>query len=117
MTTPTTWPTTLPKPSIDAVAEEVYKPAIKTEFEANYIQNRVVVSRTRRKFPLTWNYMTEANYQTLKTFFESYQGTVFVFTHPVEGTTHNCVFSESSLKSKWYSKGWRSAVECPIEEV
>lgn len=111
----TAWPS-LPNPT-SGMEEEVYKPQIKTEKEANYTQSRPLASRSRRKFSLTWAFMSETNYQTLETFFETYQGTMFTFTHPIKRTTHNCVFSADSIKSKWKSAGWRADVQCPIEEV
>jgi hypothetical protein len=112
----TAWPSTLPQPS-QGLEEEYYKPQAKTEKEANYTQSRPTVTRGRRKFPLSWAFMTETEYQILETFFDTYQGTMFTFTHPIKSTTHNCVFSADSIKSKWKSAGFRDDVQCPIEEV
>jgi hypothetical protein len=114
--TVTAWPSTLPTPSF-GLEEEFYKPQIKTEKEANYVQTRRTASRGRRILPLAWTLMTEAEYQILEAFFDTYQGTMFTFTHPVTGTTYNCVFSANSIKAKWKSAGFRGDVQCPIEEV
>ena len=110
------WPSTLPTPVI-GVAEEYYKPALKSEFEANYIQTRKTATRGRRKLPLAWDRMTEAQYQILEAFFDANQGLSFTFTHPLTSVTHTCVFSASSLKSGWSSGGIRKDVQCPIEEI
>lgn len=112
----TAWPSTLPTPDF-GLEEEYYKPQNKTEKETNYTQSRPTASRGRRKFPLVWGLMPEADYQTLEAFFDSYQGTMFTFTHPIKGTAHTCVFSGDSVKSKWHAAGWRKDVQCPIEEV
>jgi hypothetical protein len=110
------WPSSsLPAPD-EGVEEEFYKPQIRNEKEANYIQVRPRSTRGRRIFPLTWARMTEANYQTLESFFIANQGLVFTYTHPVTNVTHNCVFSADSVKAKWKA-GWRTGIQCPIEEV
>lgn len=111
----TNWPG-IPNPDW-GLEEEFYKPQVKTEFEANYVQTGPAATRGRSKFPLAWELLSEADYQTLLTFFKANQGLSFAFTHPVASTSHNCVFSGNSIKSKWYSDGWRSNVQCPIEEV
>lgn len=110
------WPPTLPPPSW-GIAEEIYRPQIKTEFESNYIQSRPRAIRARRRLPLEWKVMSEAEYRTLETFFELNQGKSFAFVHPLTGATHTCVFGADTLKSAWLSAGWRKDVQCPIEEV
>ncbi len=109
------WPN-IPNPDW-GLEEEDYKPQIKDEFEANYVQTGPAASRMRGKFPLGWELLSEADFQTLKTFFNTNQGGSFTWTHPVANTSHNCVFSVNFIKSKWLSAGWRSNVQCPIEEV
>jgi hypothetical protein len=112
------WPSiaTLPPPS-EGVEEDYYKPQLKNEKEGNYIQTRLRATRSRSVFPLKWNYLTEVEYQALKTFFDTNQGLIFVYTHPIEGTTHNCVFSTNSIRGAWLSAGGRANVQCPIEEI
>lgn len=110
------WPATLPPPD-EGLEEEYYKPQTKTEFEANYIQVYPRASRGRGRWPLGWGYMDETDYQTLETFFDANQGCMFTWIHPIKATTHTCVFSSDSIKSKWRSAGGRASVQCPIEEV
>ena len=110
------WPSNISPPDWDC-EEEYYKPQIKDEFEANYVQVGPAASRGRSKFPLAWHLMSEAEYQTLLAFFAANQGSAFTYTHPIAATSHVCVFSANSIRSKWHSVGWRSDVQCPIEEV
>lgn len=110
------WPSTLPKPSY-GFGEEFYKPQIKTEFEANYGQSRPSVTRSRRRWTLVWKMLSEANYQILRAFFDANQGGAFTWTHPASGASYSCRFSSDSIKSQLIYVGWRSDVQCPIEEV
>ncbi|MCE5265670.1 MAG: hypothetical protein LLG97_19350 [Deltaproteobacteria bacterium] len=109
------WPT-LPSPDT-GTKEAVYKPQLKLEFEANYIQSAPRATRHRRRFPLTWELMTEAEYQILEAFFLANQGGSFTYTHPIRSTSHTCVFSADSIEHKWRSGGWVGGVSCPIEEI
>ena len=97
--------------------EEYYKPQTKTEFGANYAQVFPRATRGRGKWALVWGLLSETDYQTLQAFFAANQGCMFTWTHPIAATTHTCVFTADSIKSKWYSAGWRANVQCPIEEV
>ncbi len=110
------WPSMLPTPDWDT-GDEFYKPQIRQEFEANYVQSRPTATRGRGRWDLKWGRMLESEYQALKTFFNTYQGCSFTWTHPVAGTTHTCVFSANSIKSKWGGPGQWKDVECPIEEL
>lgn len=110
------WPSTLPLPD-SGTEEELYKPAHKMEFEANYVQTRPSATRGRRKLAIFWKILSETDYQTLETFFSANQGCVFTYTHPVTSSALNCIFSDNSLKSKVDSAGYRTDVSCPIEEV
>ena len=104
-------------PSADfGTEEEVYKPQIRTEFEAGYVQSRPRTTREIRRFPLSWSVLSEADYQTLETFFKANQGNSFNWTHPVTAAAYVCRFSTDSLKSVWIGPGYR-AVQCPIEVV
>ena len=96
--------------------EEVYKPQIRALFEANYVQSRPACTRAIRRWTLKWNYMSEADFATLSTFFNANQGGSFNWTHPITGTVYVCRFSDNSLKSTWSDVGVR-AVSAGIEEV
>ncbi|HSV27247.1 MAG TPA: hypothetical protein VLH60_05080 [Sedimentisphaerales bacterium] len=110
------WPTMLPPPS-QGVEEELYRPQIRAEFEANYIQTRPRASRGRRRFPLSWKIMSEDDYRMLETFFLTNQGASFEYTHPITANKHTCVFAGDSISARWMSGGRRADVRCPIEEV
>lgn len=111
-----TWPATLPPPDRDC-DEDYYKPQIRDEFEANYVQTGPAATRGRYKLSNKWKLMAEDDFQTLKTFFDGHQGQAFTYTHPITEESLVCIFSTDYIRSKWYSAGWRSEVQCPIEEV
>ena len=108
------WPS-IPLPSYGFECE-VYYPQVRTPFEANYVQSRPKVSREIRRFNLKWNAMTEANYQTLETFFLANQGNSFNGTSSITGSAGDFRFSGDGLTSSQIAPGIRS-VSCPIEEV
>ena len=111
------WPSSLPTPSW-GLEEEYYKPQAKVEFEANYVQSRPTLTRGRDRWGnLGWALLSEAEYQTLKTFFDENQGSIFTFVHPMSGVSYSCRFTPDSIKSKYKSPGWRADVQCPIEEI
>lgn len=110
------WPT-LPTPSW-GLEEEYYKPQVRTEFEQNYVQSRPAVTSGKHRWPnLGWSLLSETDYQSLETFFETNQGNSFTFTHPMSGVSYTCRFSSDSIRSRFKSPGWRMDVQCPIEEV
>jgi hypothetical protein len=94
---------------------ELYKPQVRNEFEANYVQSRPRASREIRRFPLRWNCMSEADFSTLETFFIANQGGEFNYTDPRDSTAYVCRFSMDSILWDYVEGGRR--VECPIEEV
>ncbi|HSW39593.1 MAG TPA: hypothetical protein VLL97_08900 [Acidobacteriota bacterium] len=111
------WPSSLPPPDW-GLEEEYYKPQLKMEFEANYGQSRPKATRGQDRWGnLGWGILEEAHYQTLKAFFSVNQGSVFLWTHPITGVSHNCRFSADSIKSSFGFPGWRKNVQCPIEEI
>lgn len=100
----------------DIFEEESYKPSIRTEFEGNYVQERALSTRVRRRWKLGWTKLTDANYSTLKTFFGTNKGTFFNWTHYLSSTVYVSIFSDNGLKATWASPGfWR--VEANIEEL
>jgi hypothetical protein len=95
---------------------EFYKPQIRTEFEGNYVQSRARSTRGIMRWNLKWESMPEADFQTLRTFFNTNQGGSFNWTEPVTSTARIVRFSEDSLRWSHSNKGVRS-VSCGIEEV
>jgi hypothetical protein len=96
--------------------ETVYKPQIRQESEANYVQSRPRSTRAVKRWELTWSLLSEADYQTLLAFFTAYQGSSFVWIHPVSAVSYTCRFSADTLESEIMTAGWRK-VSCPIEEL
>jgi hypothetical protein len=107
-------------PSIDnpdyGLDEEYYKPQVRQEFEANYVQSRPRSTRGRSRWALHWDLLSEADYQTLLAFFAANQGGVFTWIHPISSASYTCRFSGDVLKSRIVMPDCR-AVDCPIEEV
>jgi hypothetical protein len=104
------------KPSMGGVQETIYKPIVRTEFEGNYVQVRARSTRARKMWTLTWNVITEADYQVLAAYFNTTQGSTFTWIHPVTGTEYTCIFSEPILTSQQLLDGYRST-SLKIEEV
>jgi hypothetical protein len=96
--------------------EKVYKPCVRTPFDGGYSQSRPETTRAIRVFPLGWNSLSEADYQTLDAFFIANQGGAFNWTHPVTSVVYSCRFLSDVLESTWAGPGQR-AVKCPIEVI
>lgn len=96
--------------------EATFKPQIRTEFEAGYVQSRPRCTRARSRFELTWKAMPEADLATLRTFFETYQGDNFDWTHPTSATTYDVRFSGDTLDAKLVFNG-HYEVSLTLEEV
>jgi hypothetical protein len=77
------WPT-IQAPSFP-LSEEVFKPQVKNEFEAGYVQSRPRATVSKRRWKLQWKAMTEAHWNLLSAAFASDQGSTFTWTHPVSG--------------------------------
>jgi hypothetical protein len=109
-----TWPSII-SPDY-GLSEDCYIPQIRTEFEANYVQSRRRATRAVRRWALEWSFLPESQYQTLETFFNANQGSIFYWTHPVTNVTYECRFSEDKLKSDINLDNYRK-VNCTIEAV
>lgn len=96
--------------------ETVYRPQVRQEFESNYVQSRPRTTRATKRWALSWAALTEADYQTLLTFFNTYQGSSFTWTHPVSAVSYTCRFSGDTLESEITLTGYRR-VSLQIEEV
>ena len=106
-------------PSISAPAslsESVKKGIVRSAFENGQVLTRAKHTAARSTFEIAWPMISESEYQTLKTFFEGNIGTSFTWTHPVETTSHTCIFSTDTLESEYIAPGWR-AVRLLIEEL
>lgn len=77
---------------------EIIKPINRAEFENNTVATRLRTTKKRYLFELTYSNMTFADFETLNTFFDTYQGTTFEFTNPITNVTHNVKFGMDRLK-------------------
>lgn len=109
-----TWPS-IANPDF-GMEEDIYKPIVRIEKEANYVQVRKRTTRDRGRWNLSWKAMSETDYQTLLTFFTTNQGSSFTWVHPKSSVSYTCVFSGDSLVSKIISPTRRS-VNLAIEEL
>jgi hypothetical protein len=60
--------------------------------------------------------MTESDWGTLSTFFRSYLGSTFTWTHPISGSSYTVRFSGDTLESSVLVAG-RRQVSVEIEEA
>lgn len=107
------WPTTKP---VYPLAEEVYLPAVRTEFEAGYVQSRPRTTRARRRWTLHWPALSETEYGSLEEHFIANQGGSFSWTHPGSGTSYTVRYAQDTITGSPVLPGKR-AVEVKLEEV
>lgn len=107
-------------PSITApdygLDERLYKPQVRQEFEAGYVQSRPRFTRARRRWSLSWSSLPEIEYQALAAFFTEHQGSAFEWEHPRTHVIHVCRFSGDELPGT-ISRPGRRSVQCLMEEV
>lgn len=106
-------------PSIQApsfpLQEEVYKPHVRNEFEAGYVQSRPRATVAKRRWKLQWKAMNEADWTSLSSAFTSDQGSTFTWNHPVSGS-YTVRYSGDSLQSTIFANGFRQ-VSVDLEEA
>ncbi len=96
---------------------EHYKPQIRTEKEANYVQVRSAAARAReRSIHLPWDRIPIAEYQSIVAFFDSHIGEAFTWTSEVTGITHTVVFAQDSIPYEDVSHGMRK-IDVYLEEM
>lgn len=94
----------------------------RTPFEGGYVQFGLKHTRSRRKFSLTWNYMTAFDLfgvDRLLDHFDANQGGVFSWTHPDPdaGGTFTVGYSDDKIEYKKDEKTKRWSVEVNLEEL
>lgn len=77
------WPSSIRPPDQRFFGKSKYKPIMKHEFEANYVQTAPKFSRARRRFTLGWSALPDDEYDTLDAFFEQVAGDTFEWKHPI----------------------------------
>ena len=82
----------------DGITEKKIKMAHRSSSEAGYRSSRSKWTGSKKAFSLVWEGMLSSDKALLQAFFDNYQGSVFVWTHPELATTHNCVFLDDDLE-------------------
>ncbi len=109
------FPLTIPPPRAN-MAGSVYLPQYKDESESGYVHTRRRFTKAREKLTgFGWDYLSEADYQTLRAFFLQVQGGSFTWINPITGTTHTLISAADELAYTHIPGGGRS-VEWPVEE-
>jgi len=93
----TDFPSTIQTSDWRLFREKPKKRQIKTTFESGHVQSRAGATQMKREFTIGWPSMSRTDYDSLVTFFESYQGTVFNFTHPITSVVYSVRFMENEL--------------------
>jgi hypothetical protein len=106
-------------PSIQApgfpLEEEVFRPQIKSEFEAGYVQSRPRATVSKRRWKLNWRSMSEADWVSLAGAFAADQGSSFTWNHPVSGT-YTVRYAGDGMRSTIFANGLRQ-VSVDLEEA
>lgn len=84
----------------DDVRQRITKKQVRSPFEAGYVQSMALHTRSRRKFSLSWEFMSSSDLSTLETYFENNIGSTFSWTHPISGTTYTVGFTENYIDSR-----------------
>lgn len=96
--------------------ETFVKRKVMSKFESGHELSRATATVGKRTFRLSWNALPEAQYQTLKTFFDTQGAETFDWIHPLDLTTVVVRFAESELSSKIVFYGHRK-LEVLLHEV
>ena len=76
---------------------------MKNSFESNYLQVRRTSTRPRYLFELNYETITLEEFTILEDHFSSHIGTIFTFTHPVDGNTYQVTYSDGALEKEYKS--------------
>lgn len=106
MAVPDNWPASLPEPNYPMM-EGVIKRKISTSFENGIEKSRSTATVAKKRFEPMWTKMTESDFQTLESFFESQGSTPFNWTHPATATAYVVRMPQSELESEHTFNGHR----------
>ncbi len=90
------------KPSPQYFSQTAYKAQVRSKFESGAVQSRPRMTSTKLKFSTGWDSLTDTEYASLVTFFNTYQGTTFNWTHPTTATVYVLRFSDDQLPKTKY---------------
>jgi len=96
------WPS-IAQCSSDLFEQYPQRGQVRTEFENGAVQSRARATSTRWVFVLGWRALSQTDYATLCTFFDTNLGTTFSWTHPITSTVYTCRFSEDRLPPAMFS--------------
>lgn len=68
----------------------------RADFEANYSQLSPKTTRGRRRFELNYDFITEAEFETLESLFDDVS-TIYEFTYPLDGLTYSVYIDQDQL--------------------
>ena len=77
--------------------EKPKKRQIRTPFEAGYVHSRSAATQSKKEFSISWAWLLRTDYDILVTFFNTYQGATFNFTHPITDTVYVVGFMDDEL--------------------
>lgn len=95
--------------------ESPQKGQIKSDFEAGYVQSRPKFTRTRKRFELSWDAMSNSDKETLETFFDDNLGDTFTWDNPISTASdpsHTVRFVNDSLEFSYRPHNyWQISIE------
>lgn len=106
----------LPSPRINGTGGGTEYLVIKSKFEGNYSQTRRAATRGVESFDLNYDAITNAEYATLKAFFDANVGGSFTFVHPQTAISHIVRFGMEKITYKTISNQ-RVSTNIMLEEV
>lgn len=100
-------------PSIQApssLAQRTVKPSFKGKSSAGYTITSSRATIAKKEFDLGYEALTEADRDTLQTYFENNAGSSFSWTHPESGgATYTVFFVDDEIEFKWVPSNYWSA--------
>jgi hypothetical protein len=110
------------KPSPQYFSQSISRPQLKSPFENGAVQSRPRATSSKILFSTGWDAITETEFQALVTFFDTYQGDTFNWTHPTTTTVYVVRFVDDRLPEAQYvgqleSEDAWSLGPIPLEEA
>lgn len=112
------FPTTIAEPCYP-IKEKTIFPIYKSQMDAPYRVIRKKRTGSKRQWSFEWDEsvaLTEADYQTLRTFFLAHQGIAFTWTHYDTGTSYTVTFDQDELEGDFPYHGYRTCKVTLMEQ-
>jgi hypothetical protein len=94
----------------------VSKPALRSKSEAGYTMTRSRMTLAKERRGLKWDYISNTDFATLKTFFETNSGGSFYWTDPMTSETKEYTFLDDELSFTYAAPNYMSG-SVSIEEI